>query len=450
MTSAVVSVIIAVFNDAHHLPRAIASVRAQSCGEVEIIVVDDGSTDDSAVAAERLEVDQLIRLPSNQGPSMARNIGIARASGKLITFLDADDRMTPDRLSRQEAFLADHPELTGVFADHDDEVEPGAPLPSWFGVFGLRDGETGGLPISVMVHVHSLVEVGGFDPDLRMGEDIDLLMRLERSGMRVGRLGEALTVKTIHGKNATYATDAMWYGLLRSVRRLARPTPLVSVLIPMFDAGRYVADAIQSIRSHQRPDVEIVVVDDGSSDEGPEIVGDLAAQDPSIRFVSQPRAGPGAARNLGLLLARGRLIAMLDADDVWTVGKLQAQLACLDAQPNLDVVFCSAEEFISPELPASEAQRFHPRLPVVAHVTSAMLARRPAMARVGFFRPGHAAADWPEWYMRAVEARLVMGAVPEVMVRRRLHGANQSLLYDTIRTQYFDLLRKSIATRRGW
>jgi glycosyltransferase involved in cell wall biosynthesis len=293
VTQSVVSVVIAVFNDARHLPSAIESVRAQTRTGIEIVVVDDGSSDDSAGVAERLDVDQLIRLPTNQGPSMARNVGIARASGDLITFLDADDRMVPHRVARQEEFLAEHWELTGVFADQEPEVELGAPLPSWYGAFGLRPGESGGMPISVMFRSRALLEVGGFDPDLRMGEDIDVLMRCERFGMRIERLIEPLTVKTMHGANATYATDVMWSGLLGVVRRSTRPSPLLSVLVPMHDAGRYVAEAIESIRAQGRSDMEILVVDDGSEDDGPAIVRALAAHDPSIRLCS---ANPGRER----------------------------------------------------------------------------------------------------------------------------------------------------------
>jgi glycosyltransferase involved in cell wall biosynthesis len=449
VTQSVVSVVIAVFNDARHLPSAIESVRAQTRTGIEIVVDDDGSSDDSAGVAERLDVDQLIRLPTNQGPSMARNVGIARASGDLITFLDADDRMVPHRVARQEEFLAEHWELTGVFADQEPEVELGAPLPSWYGAFGLRPGESGGMPISVMFRSRALLEVGGFDPDLRMGEDIDVLMRCERFGMRIERLIEPLTVKTMHGANATYATDVMWSGLLGVVRRGTRPSPLVSVLVPMHDAGRYVAEAIESIRAQGRSDMEILVVDDGSEDDGPAIVRALAAHDPSIRLFSQPRAGAGSARNLGLLLARGRLIAMLDADDLWNVGKLEAQLARLEIDDSLDMVFGSAEEFVSPDLPPAEFERFHPRPPMVAHVSSTMLARRSSVARVGFFPVGRVVAEWPEWYMRARRSEVSMGEVHQLVARRRVHGANHSLAYDTIHTQYFDLLRRSIAARRA-
>ena len=94
-------------------------------------------------------------------------------------------------------------------------------------------------------------------------------------------------------------------------------------MIPAFDAERYLGDAIESILRQTCPPVELIVVDDGSSDRTPEIA--LSFGD-SVRCVRQPHSGIGAALNRGIAMAHGALLAFLDADDLWTENKLALQL----------------------------------------------------------------------------------------------------------------------------
>ena len=111
--------------------------------------------------------------------------------------------------------------------------------------------------------------------------------------------------------------------------------PMVSVVIPVFDAGGRLLEAIVSVeRQHYEP-LEIVVVDDGSTDDTPAVIASLGTR---VRSLRQPNAGPAAARNRGLAAARGELFAFLDADDLWPDGKLQRQVAALEADPDLDLV----------------------------------------------------------------------------------------------------------------
>jgi len=302
-----------------------------------------------------------------------------------------------------------------------------------------------------MVRLRSLLEHGGFDPSFRTAEDLELLMRLERGGAHTGHIREPLTVKTIHGTNATYATEAMRSGHLRAVQRLAKPpsSPAISVIIPVFEAGRYLAAAVESVRKQSVSELEIVIVDDGSSDDSLAIAQELEARDPVIRAFGQPHAGPGAARNLGLLVARGRYIALLDADDLWTPGKLQMQLERLSEDATVDFVFGIVEEFVSEDLPSEVAQRLRARPAGIGHIPSALLAQRTAMARIGPFPTGLVAADWAEWYARAVEMGGNIASIADVVTKRRLHETNHSLVRETAKAQYLGVLRRSLARRKG-
>ena len=106
--------------------------------------------------------------------------------------------------------------------------------------------------------------------------------------------------------------------------------PSVSVITPLYNGAPHIAEAIASVQSQTFRDYEHIVVDNGSSDAGPDIVADLARTDPALRLLSQTaRKGPGAARNAGMEAARGRYIAFLDADDMYTPDKLTRQIGTM-------------------------------------------------------------------------------------------------------------------------
>ena len=103
----------------------------------------------------------------------------------------------------------------------------------------------------------------------------------------------------------------------------------VSVVIPVYNAARFLADAIRSVQAQRHPRIEIIVVDDGSTDGSGEVARSFAG----VRCLRQANGGIAAARNAGVHEARGNLLAFLDADDLWTPGKLALQLDVLRADP---------------------------------------------------------------------------------------------------------------------
>lgn len=116
---------------------------------------------------------------------------------------------------------------------------------------------------------------------------------------------------------------------------LRNEEPLVSVIIPAFNAAFYIKDAIQSIFDQDYKNIEVIVVDDGSSDR---TVAEASAFDERVRVLQQANAGAAAARNRGLAAARGEFIAFLDADDIWLPGKLMAQVGYLLTHPEIGMV----------------------------------------------------------------------------------------------------------------
>ena len=104
---------------------------------------------------------------------------------------------------------------------------------------------------------------------------------------------------------------------------------LVSVVMPVYNARRWLHQAIDSVRAQTHEHWELLAVDDGSSDDSPDILADFAQRDSRIRVITQPNAGVAAARNRAMADARGDYVAFLDADDWWQPDKLERQLACL-------------------------------------------------------------------------------------------------------------------------
>ena len=123
----------------------------------------------------------------------------------------------------------------------------------------------------------------------------------------------------------------------------AAAEPLVSVIVPTFNYGRYLNEAVESILAQGARDLEVIVVDDGSTDDTAAVLARIT--DHRVRAVRKQNGGVAAARNAGLDLARGRFVAFLDADDRWKPDKLERQLALLDSEPEVDIVFSDLSRF---------------------------------------------------------------------------------------------------------
>jgi len=112
--------------------------------------------------------------------------------------------------------------------------------------------------------------------------------------------------------------------------------PVVSVIMPAYNAEAYLGRAAESVLSQTFTDLELLIVDDGSSDRTVEVARRLADRDRRVRVLQQSNAGPGPARNTGFGAAAGRLLAFLDSDDEWDATFLAEHVAILDAQPSID------------------------------------------------------------------------------------------------------------------
>lgn len=210
--------------------------------------------------------------------------------------------------------------------------------------------------------------------------------------------------------------------------------PLVSVVIPAFNASAFVGEAIGSVLAEEGPRSEIIVVDDGSTDG----TADVAKGFPEVRLISRPNGGIGAARNTGLRFVRAPLVAFLDADDIWPRGRLTALLEGL--APDVDAVFGQAVQF-------GEARE--ETVPQSALVAGTMLIRREVIGRIGEFREELKVGEFVDWWARAEEAGVRSRQIDEVVLRRRIHRTNTGILQAGSRVEYTRVLRAALERRRG-
>ena len=220
----------------------------------------------------------------------------------------------------------------------------------------------------------------------------------------------------------------------------------VSVVIPAFDAERYLADALESVVGQTLPPAEVVVVDDGSTDRTTAVAGSFG---PLVRCVRRARGGPGAALNTGIEHTRCELLAFLDADDVWLPDKLAAQTRALSTDTDLDLVFGHVRQFRSPDLTPDEGARIALRAGTQPGASKGtMLIRRGAFMRVGPFATDLAAGEFVDWYARAIDAGLRGAMLPDVVMERRLHRSNTGARDRQAHQDYARVLR-TVLERRG-
>lgn len=229
---------------------------------------------------------------------------------------------------------------------------------------------------------------------------------------------------------------------------MSTPGQTISVIIPVYNGGAYLADAVASVREQSLPAFEIIIVDDGSVDGTPAVIASLG---PDVRSIRQCNMGPAAARNRGLELACGTYIAFIDADDLWCEGKLEAQARRLHDEPTLQMVIgatqrvrhASSQQTVCPD------RRLVPVGPVwmLFHL-GATLFRRTVFETVGVFDENLRMGEDVDWFLRAREAGVQMGIFHEVVQHYRQHGAN--LTGDTLEKDRFFLaaLKRSLDRRR--
>jgi glycosyltransferase involved in cell wall biosynthesis len=225
---------------------------------------------------------------------------------------------------------------------------------------------------------------------------------------------------------------------------LAEPT--VTAAIPVRNGEAYLGEAIESVLAQSRPCEQVIVVDNGSTDRSAEIARAYA---PAVELASEPRKGIGAARNAAFRAASGRHIAFLDADDLWEPTKTAVQLAALESQPEIEIVFGHVRQFVSPDLAAADAAALSvPATPQPGLYLGAMLAARSAVEAIGPWPEDVKVSDGLSFMLRMRELGVASAMLDDTVTLRRVHGANHSIHNRAERAEFARMIKRSLDRRR--
>jgi len=218
----------------------------------------------------------------------------------------------------------------------------------------------------------------------------------------------------------------------------------ISVVIPVLNGARYLAQALDSVMAQSRPVDEVVVVDGGSTDGSREI----ASGYPVVRLLTQSgRTGFAGAYDEGFTASTGDVITGLDSDDYWTPRKIEWQAALLESRPDVDYVIGKTRHFLEPgfDLPAGLRPEILDK-DKTAPMPGTLMVRRHAFERVGPWSTGFTVAADIDWFARAKDLLGPPATVDELLLHKRFHDDNLSLFHATaLNSELIRLLRQSVA-----
>ena len=381
-----VSIVVPVYNGANYMRQAIDSALSQTYHNIEVIVVNDGSSDNGETAAIAKTYGNRIQYleKENGGCASALNFGIQTMRGDYFSWLSHDDVYLPEKIECQIRLLCSLSDRTtilyGGYELIDSEsrpitsVRPDAVhstdklnIPLFPLMRGLLHG------CSMLVPSRYFREVGVFDESLPSTQDYALWFQFLRAAP-IYYDSRILIKSRVHAEQGTHKVakhidecNELWSGFLKklttdemvrmedtpyrflsktatflsktpynraqrmaaSMAEDALKATIVSVIIPFFNRIDLTIEAVESVRAQTHQSFEVILVDDGSTDDLKPLQ-ELMLGDDRIKYVSQERGGPAKARNVGVALAKGQYIAFLDSDDLWYPNKLAEQLSFME------------------------------------------------------------------------------------------------------------------------
>lgn len=442
-----VSVVIPLYNGESYILETIESIRNQTYDNIEIIIVDDGSTDRSSFLIEG-KVSKYIRQ-ENRGVASARNRGIDAATGEYLAFIDADDKWDLRKLEVQIGFMEAHPEISYTFTNHvrylTVELDE---FPEWMREEGKNKELAGYIPSSLVVRKADFEKIGYFNEDFRNGEDTEWFLRARDFGFQMTVIPENLLMKRVHSNNLTSNTMAVKLNLIKafelSIKR--RKQSRISVVIPVYNGEKYLKESVESVLNQYLKPHEIIVVDDGSTDSTAEICKSFGDK---IRYFRQEHQGSGAARNLGVSNATGNYLAFLDADDLWSKEWLRDGITAMANENSTDIVFGMMVEFYSPDTDEAFRKRFKcAEEPRNAIHPGCMLIKRSDFMKVGNFNTKYESGVTVDWLSRLAPKGLTYRVLPGLHMKRRIHYSNNGIVHKDKRSNYAEIIKERLMKMR--
>lgn len=214
-----ISVVIPAWNAALHIGDALDSVLSQSVAPKEIIVVDDGSTDNTIICLQKYGPRiTLIRQP-NAGPAAARNRGIAEAHGDAMAFLDADDVMVPRRLEVQGAVLTGDADCAVALGRQRTFRSESERLVLGNCTVGSPASRPGYVPSAAMIRAGAFARIGPFDTSLRIGDFLEWIKRAQSSGLAIRQMEEVVAYRRLHEASLSRSAGKQYANLVHALRK---------------------------------------------------------------------------------------------------------------------------------------------------------------------------------------------------------------------------------------
>jgi glycosyltransferase involved in cell wall biosynthesis len=208
--------------------------------------------------------------------------------------------------------------------------------------------------------------------------------------------------------------------------------PVVSIVIPCYNQAHYLSDALHSVLGQTFTDWDVIIVNDGSTDNTAEIVSQFT--DPRIRYIYQENQGLGGARNSGIQAAQGEMIALLDSDDVWEPKYLEEMLDRLNGYSEAAAVYCGIQHINSrgqplgkPSVKNVRPEAFHQTIIYEGNwlIPGAVIFRKKLADEVGLFDESLLGVEDTDLWLRLSDRHVFVG-LPKALVRYRLHDTNMS------------------------
>ena len=216
--------------------------------------------------------------------------------------------------------------------------------------------------------------------------------------------------------------------------------PLVSVVIPVFNGERFLREAVESVLAQKYAPLEIIMVDDGSTDGTADVARSLPE---TVRYLHQSNQGPAAARNRGIEHAQGSLIAFADADDLWPEDKLALQLPYLMRDPAAEIVMGRIQQVLLSETGAENFAE-----PAFSVNLGSAIIRKSVFERIGLFDETMRYSEDVDWFMRAREGGAAIVTIDAVTLLYRQHDQNMTRGKSTSELNVLKALKRSLDRRR--
>ena len=221
-------------------------------------------------------------------------------------------------------------------------------------------------------------------------------------------------------------------------------SPLISVIVPVYNGEKFIQGAIDNILSQNYPAIEIIIVDDGSTDNSKIIIDELKVD---VRYFRQLNYGPASARNWAIKDASGEYVAFLDVDDLWPENNLKLLLKEMENDPDLEVVRGHAQLFKFDE--NGDKEYLGNPDEAFSNYIGAGLYRKSAFSKVGLFDPELIFGEDEDWYKRAKEIKIKVKRLDEVTLLVQRHGGNMTEGKSMVELNMLKVFKKSLDRERS-